>query len=222
MSLYAFPLPSSYVFTALACAQGRRRRAYEPTVGQKERRVGCDAAGRGRQDARHGQVNPRATTSWTSARRRHRDHRRQARCHRVGIEYNPTWSSCRSETPRRRRVAPRDLHEGGPVRDDFSQATVITMFCCGPHIKLRPKISRSSRHAHVSNSFTMGTGRRTKPPSSTRRRVQQHPGAPRSSGSCPRARGKHKVAQGEVTFKQQFQKVSGTMATEEDPRAPGR
>jgi hypothetical protein len=97
---------------------------------------------------------------------------------------------------------------------DFSKASVITMFLLPDiNLKLRPKILDLKPGTRiVSNTFTMGEWE------------ADETGSPEGcNGSwCTallwivpaKAAGTHKIPQGELMLKQQFQKVSGTLRTE--------
>jgi hypothetical protein len=100
---------------------------------------------------------------------------------------------------------------------DFSKATVITMFLLPDiNLKLRPKILRLKPGTRiVSNTFTMGEWEADE--TST---VDANGGC--TSSWCTallwivpaRVAGTHKLPQGELTLKQSFQMLSGTLRTE--------
>jgi hypothetical protein len=103
---------------------------------------------------------------------------------------------------------------------DFSKATVITMFLLPDiNLKLRPKILDLKPGTRVvSNTFTMG---------------DWEADATDSPAGCDgswctallwivpaKAGGTHKIPQGELTLRQQFQMLSGTLRTTEGRTVP--
>ena len=112
----------------------------------------------------------------------------------------------------RATFAKADLFES-----DFSKATVITMFLLPDiNLKLRPKILGLKPGTRiVSNTFTMGDWN----PDET---ATVEPSAGCDTSWCTallwivpaRVAGTWKVPQGELTLKQQFQTLSGTLRTE--------
>src|SRR3954471_16884845 len=132
-----------------------------------------------------------------------------------GIEYNPDMvalsqkNAAAAGLTSRATFAKADLFE-----TDFSAATVITMFLLPDiNLRLRPKILDLKPGTRiVSNTFTMG---------------EWEPDAKADlSSSCgasycnpllwivpAKVAGSHKVAQGELTLKQSFQMLSGTLAS---------
>jgi precorrin-6B methylase 2 len=135
----------------------------------------------------------------------------------LGIEYNPDMVELSKRNAEKAGVSGRatfikaDLFE-----TDFSQASVITMFLLPEiNLKLRPKILRLKPGTRiVSNSFTMGDWQAD----ATIDLAEHHS----CDGSwCTallwivpaRVAGTYKVPEGEVTLKQTFQMLSGTMRT---------
>jgi len=130
----------------------------------------------------------------------------------LGIEYNPDMvelskrSAAKEGVSDKATFAKADLFES-----DFSQATVITMFLLPDiNLKLRPKILDLRPGTRiVSNTFTMGEW--TADDTTT------------VSGDCAsyctaylwivpaKAEGTWQLAQGELTLKQNFQMISGTL-----------
>jgi SAM-dependent methyltransferase len=133
----------------------------------------------------------------------------------LGIEYNPDMvelsrrNAEKEGMTARARFMKADLFES-----DFSAATVITMFLLPDiNLKLRPKILELKPGTRiVSNTFTMGDWE------------ADETGNPAScDGSWCTALlwivpahvgGTYHVAQGELTLKQEFQKLSGTLRTQ--------
>jgi hypothetical protein len=134
----------------------------------------------------------------------------------LGVEYNPDMVELSKRNAEKEGVSARarfvkaDLFE-----TDFSKASVITMFLLPDiNLKLRPKILRLKPGTRiVSNTFTMGDW---KPDEATD-----------LSSSCDasycnvllwivpaRVAGKHQLPQGDLTLKQSFQMLSGSLTTE--------
>jgi SAM-dependent methyltransferase len=134
----------------------------------------------------------------------------------LGVEYNPDMVALSKRNAEKERVSDRarfvkaDLFE-----TDFSRASVITMFLLPDiNLKLRPKILRLKPGTRVvSNTFTMGEWKADETSD--------------LSGQCDasyctvhlwivpaRVAGTHQLPQGELTLKQQFQVLSGTLSTE--------
>jgi len=135
----------------------------------------------------------------------------------LGIEYNPDMvtlsrrNAAKEGVTSRAQFAKADLFE-----TDFSKATVITMFLLPDiNLKLRPKILEMKPGTRVvSNSFDMGDWR-----PDDRQTVTAQEGCNVTWCTAmlwivpARVNGTYKVAQGEVTFKQQYQMLSGTLRT---------
>jgi precorrin-6B methylase 2 len=136
----------------------------------------------------------------------------------VGIEYNPDMVELSKRNAQKEGVTERaQFMKADLFETDFSKATVITMFLLPDiNLKLRPKILRLKPGTRVvSNTFTMGEWK------------ADDTAELASSGGCEnswctallwivpqRVAGTYKTPQGEVTFKQQFQMLSGTMRAE--------
>jgi SAM-dependent methyltransferase len=132
----------------------------------------------------------------------------------LGIEYNPDMVALSKRNAAKEGVSERatflkaDLFE-----TDFSQATVITMFLLPDiNLKLRPKILGLKPGTRiVSNTFTMGeweadeTGTASSDEGSSYYRTALLWIVP------AKVEGTWKSAGGDITFKQEFQKVSGTL-----------
>jgi SAM-dependent methyltransferase len=135
--------------------------------------------------------------------------------HAVGIEYNPNMVALSKENAKMAGVADRaQFMKADLFQTDLSKATVITMFLLPDiNLKLRPKLLALRPGTRVvSNTFTMGDWK---------------PDETASPDHCDgswctallwivpaRVTGTYKTPQGEVTLKQQFQMLSGTMRTE--------
>ena len=135
--------------------------------------------------------------------------------HATGIEYNPNMVALSRENAKKAGVGDRaQFIKADLFQTDLSKATVITMFLLPDiNVKLRPKILALKPGTRVvSNTFTMGDWK----PDET--------GSPDNcDGSwCTallwivpaRVAGSYKTPQGEVTLKQQFQMLSGTLRAE--------
>jgi hypothetical protein len=138
--------------------------------------------------------------------------KRGARAH--GIEYNPDMVELSKRAAAKEGVSDKatfakaDLFEG-----DFSQATVITMFLLPDiNIKLRPKILGLKPGTRVvSNSFTMGEWTADQTVTATEG----------CTSYCTaylwivpaKVEGTWRLPQGELTLKQTFQMLTGTLNT---------
>ena len=135
--------------------------------------------------------------------------------HATGIEYNPDMVKLSQANAKQAGVTDRaEFRKADLFQTDLSKATVITMFLLPDiNLKLRPKILKLKPGTRVvSNTFTMGEWK----PDET--------GSPDNcDGSWCTAllwivpaqvAGSYKTPHGEVTLKQQFQMLSGTMRAE--------
>ena len=135
----------------------------------------------------------------------------------MGVEYNAEMVELSKRNAQKEGVTDRATFVKADLfQTDFSKATVITMFLLPEiNLKLRPKILALKPGTRVvSNTFTMGDWE----PDET---AELAAGGGCENSWCTallwivpaKVAGTHKVPQGEVTFKQQYQKVSGTMRT---------
>jgi hypothetical protein len=133
----------------------------------------------------------------------------------TGIEYNPDMVALSKENAKKAGVGDRaQFMKADLFQTDLSKATVITMFLLPDiNLKLRPKILGLKPGTRVvSNTFTMGDWK------------ADETGSPDAcDGSwCTallwivpaKVGGTYQTPQGEVTLKQRFQMLSGTMRTE--------
>jgi SAM-dependent methyltransferase len=139
--------------------------------------------------------------------------KRGARAH--GIEYNPDMVALAKRAAEKEGVASRATFEKADLfESDFSRATVITMFLLPEiNLKLRPKILELKPGTRiVSNTFTMGDWKAD----------QTFGGGEDCEGSwCTallwivpaKVAGAYKTPHGELTLKQQYQMLSGTLRT---------
>jgi SAM-dependent methyltransferase len=209
------------VFSALAFAQAQKAPAtYEPTVGQDGKDVVwvptpqalvdkmLDMAKVTQFDFVMDLGSGDGRTVITAAKRGARA---------VGIEYNPDMVALSRRNAEREGVADRARFEKADLFEtDFSHASVITMFLLPEiNLKLRPKLLALKPGTRiVSNSFTMGEW---KPDD----KAELSSAAGCKSSWCTallwivpaRVAGTYNVAQGELTLKQEFQMLSGTLRT---------
>jgi SAM-dependent methyltransferase len=136
----------------------------------------------------------------------------------LGIEYNPDMVALSKRNAEKEGVTGRaSFMKADLFQTDFSKASVITMFLLPEiNLKLRPKILALRPGTRiVSNTFTMGEWQ-----------ADETAELGAGGGGCDnswctallwivpaRVAGSHKVPQGELTLKQQFQMLSGTLRT---------
>ena len=134
----------------------------------------------------------------------------------LGIEYNPSMVELSKRNAQKAGVSSRAQFEKADLFEtDFSKASVITMFLLPDiNLKLRPKILDLKPGTRVvSNTFTMGEWAADE---------TQTVGNGCESSWCTallwivpaKVAGTHKVPQGELMLKQDFQMLSGTLRTE--------
>ena len=138
----------------------------------------------------------------------------------LGIEYNPDMVELSKQNARKEGVTDRaQFMKADLFETDFSKATVITMFLLPEiNLKLRPKILNLKPGTRiVSNTFTMGDWKADE---------TADLGAG-GNGNCneswctallwivpAKVAGTHKLPQGELTLKQEYQMLTGTLRTE--------
>ena len=136
----------------------------------------------------------------------------------LGIEYNPDMVEVSKRSAQREGVAGKAEFVKADLFDtDLSKASVITMFLLPEiNLKLRPKILALKPGTRiVSNSFTMGDWQ-----ADQTAKLDRNSGC--ESSYCTallwivpaRVAGTHKVAQGELSLKQNYQMVSGTLTAD--------
>jgi hypothetical protein len=203
-------------FSALALAQAQKApSAYKPSVGQEGKDVVWVPTPQALVDKMldMAKVTPRdflidlgsgdGRTVITAAKRGLRA---------MGIEYNPDMVELSKENAAKEGVTDRaQFMKADLFQSDFSKATVITMFLLPDiNLRLRPKILDLKPGTRiVSNTFTMGDWE------------ADETGSPENcDGSwCTallwivpaKVAGTHKLPQGELTLKQNFQMLSGTL-----------
>jgi hypothetical protein len=134
----------------------------------------------------------------------------------VGIEYNPNMVALSRDNAKKAGVSDRaQFMKADLFQTDLSKASVITMFLLPDiNLKLRPKILQLKPGTRVvSNTFTMGDWK------------ADETGSPDNCDSSwctallwivpARVAGTYKTPQGEVTLKQRFQMLSGTLRSED-------
>ncbi|MGH8622150.1 MAG: class I SAM-dependent methyltransferase [Burkholderiales bacterium] len=132
----------------------------------------------------------------------------------LGIEYNPDMVALSQRNAAKEGVTDKaTFMKADLFESDFSQATVITMFLLPDiNLKLRPKILDLKPGTRiVSNSFTMGEWQHD-------RSVQATEGEGCQSYCTAyfwivpaKVGGKWKLPEGELTIKQSFQMITGTL-----------
>ena len=211
-------------FSALALAQAQKAPAYEPSVGQEGKDVVWVPTPQSLVDKMldMAKVTPKdflmdlgsgdGRTVITAAKRGVRA---------LGIEYNPDMVELSKRNAAKEGVSERaQFMKADLFETDFSKATVITMFLLPDiNLKLRPKILDLKPGTRiVSNTFTMGDWEADQTDS---------PGGCDSSWCTAllwivpaKVAGTHKIPQGELTLKQQYQMLSGTLRTTEGRTVP--
>jgi SAM-dependent methyltransferase len=212
-------------FSALALAQAQKApSAYTPSVGQEGKDVVWVPTPQSLVDKMldMAKVTPRdfvidlgsgdGRTVITAAKRGARA---------MGIEYNPDMVALSKQNAAKEGVSERaTFMKADLFETDLSKATVITMFLLPDiNLKLRPKILDLKPGTRiVSNTFTMGDWEAD---------ATDSPGGCDSSWCTAllwivpaKVAGSHKIPQGELTLKQQYQMLSGTLRTKEGRTVP--
>jgi Methyltransferase domain len=131
-----------------------------------------------------------------------------------GVEYNPNMVALSKRAAQKEGVGEKAVFVQGDIFEtDFSKATVITLFLLPDlNVKLRPKILEMAPGTRiVSNSFGMGDWQ-----ADQTQQVGEKEGC---SAYCTaylwivpaKVEGKWKLPDGELTLKQNFQNVTGTL-----------
>jgi hypothetical protein len=136
----------------------------------------------------------------------------------LGIEYNPDMVELSQRSAEQEGVGGRaEFKNADLFKEDLSQATVITMFLLPSiNLKLRPTILGLKPGTRVvSNTFTMGDWE----PDETAR-LDRSEGCEASWCTAllwivpAQVGGTHRIPQGELTLKQSYQALSGTLRSE--------
>jgi precorrin-6B methylase 2 len=135
----------------------------------------------------------------------------------LGIEYNPDMVELSKRNAEKAGVAGRaNFMKADLFETDFSQASVITMFLLPEiNLKLRPKILKLKPGTRiVSNSFTMGDWQADETAEVSANKGCENSWCTALLWIVPvQVAGSYKVPDGEVTLKQTYQMLSGTMRT---------
>jgi len=134
----------------------------------------------------------------------------------MGVEYNPDMVELAKRNAAKEGVTARATFVKADLFEtDFSKATVITLFLLPDiNLKLRPKILNMKPGTRiVSNTFTMGDWQADE---------TGHADNGCESSWCTallwivpaKVAGSYKTPQGDVTFKQEFQMLTGTLRSE--------
>jgi SAM-dependent methyltransferase len=133
----------------------------------------------------------------------------------LGIEYNPEMVELSKRAAQAEGVASRAAFVKADLfQSDFSKATVITMFLLPDiNLKLRPKILDLKPGTRiVSNTFTMGDWEADE--TATVDKDCNGSWCTALLWIVPaKVAGTHKLPEGELTLKQNFQMLSGTLST---------
>jgi len=136
----------------------------------------------------------------------------------MGVEYNPEMVELSKRNAQKEGVADRATFVKADLfATDFSQATVITMFLLPDiNLKLRPKLLQLKPGTRiVSNSFTMGDWQADQTAELSSSQGCNNSWCTALLWIVPaKVGGTHKIQQGELTLKQQFQMLSGTLRSE--------
>ena len=210
------------VFAATACAQtqsSKKKEEFQPSVGQEGKDVVwvptsqalvnrmLDMAKVTANDIVYDLGSGDGRTVITAAKRG---------ATAFGVEYNPQMVALSKRNAQKERVTEKaSFVQGDIFETDFSKATVITLFLLPElNVKLRPKILDMKPGTRVvSNSFTMGDWQ-----ADQTQNVSEKEGC---SAYCTaylwivpaKVEGKWKLPDGELTLKQNFQNLTGTLGS---------
>jgi precorrin-6B methylase 2 len=200
-------------------AAAKKDKTYEPTVGQEGKDVVwvptsqalvnrmLDMAKITANDIHYDLGSGDGRTVITAAKRGARAY---------GVEYNPDMVALSRRNAQKEGVADKATFVQGDIFEtDFSKATVITLFLLPElNVKLRPKILEMKPGTRVvSNSFTMGDWQAD--------RTQNASEKEGCTAYCTaylwivpaKVEGRWKLPDGELTLKQTYQNVSGTLGS---------
>jgi len=208
------------LFAACACAQtqpAKKDKGYEPSVGQEGKDVVwvptsqalvnrmLDMAKLTANDIHYDLGSGDGRTVITAAKRGARA---------FGVEFNPDMVALSKRNAQKEGLGEKvQFVQGDIFETDFSKATVITLFLLPElNVKLRPKILEMKPGTRVvSNSFTMGDWQADRT-----QNVSEKEGC---TAYCTaylwivpaKVEGKWKTPDGELTLKQTYQNVTGTL-----------
>jgi len=215
-SIHRFAVVALLAFSSLALAQAPAASTYEPQVGQEGKDVVwvptpqtlvnkmLDMAKLTPKDFHMDLGSGDGRTVITAAKRGARS---------MGIEYNPDMVELAKRNAEKAGVSARATFVKADLFEtDFSKATVITLFLLPDiNLRLRPKILDMKPGTRiVSNTFTMGDWKADETGNADN-------GC--ESSWCTallwivpaKVAGSYKTPQGDVTLKQEFQMLSGTL-----------
>lgn len=132
----------------------------------------------------------------------------------LGIEYNPHMVALSQSIAAKERVTDKaTFMKADLFESDFSRATVITMFLLPDiNLKLRPKILDLKPGTRiVSNSFTMGEWQHDRSVQATDKEGCQSYCTAYLWLVPAKVEGSWKLPEGELTLKQSFQMITGTL-----------
>jgi SAM-dependent methyltransferase len=136
----------------------------------------------------------------------------------LGVEYNPDMVELSKRAAEKEGVtAKATFVKADLFETDFSKASVITMFLLPDiNLKLRPKILELKPGTRiVSNSFTMGDWKADETATLTTEQGCATSWCTALFWIVPaKVAGTHKLPQGELVLKQEFQMLSGSLRTE--------
>jgi precorrin-6B methylase 2 len=217
---FALPLLFALLSTS-SCAQTQTKPGYEPTVGQEGKDVVwvptpqvvvdrmLDMAKVTPQDFVMDLGSGDGRTVITAAKRGARA---------LGVEYNPEMVELSKRNAQKEGVTERaSFVKADLFQTDFSKATVITMFLLPDiNLKLRPKLLELKPGTRiVSNSFTMGDWQADQTAELSSAQGCNNSWCTALLWIVPaKVAGTHKIPQGELVLKQQFQMLSGSLRTE--------
>jgi SAM-dependent methyltransferase len=134
----------------------------------------------------------------------------------LGIEYNPDMVALSQRNAAQEGVSEKaTFMKADLFESDFSKATVITMFLLPDiNLKLRPKILDLKPGIRiVSNSFTMGEWQHDRSVHATEKEGCQSYCTAYLWIVPAKVDGTWKLPEGELTIKQEFQMITGTLRT---------
>ena len=134
----------------------------------------------------------------------------------LGIEYNPDMVALSQRNAAKEGVTEKaTFMKADLFESDFSKATVITMFLLPDiNLKLRPKILDLKPGTRiVSNSFTMGEWQHDRSVHATEKEGCQSYCTAYLWIVPAKVGGTWKLSDGELTIKQEFQMITGTLRT---------
>ena len=132
----------------------------------------------------------------------------------LGIEYNPDMVALSQRNAAKEGMGEKAMFMKADLFEtDFSQATVITMFLLPDiNLKLRPKILNLKPGTRiVSNSFTMGEWQHDRSVNATESEGCQSYCTAYLWIVPAKVEGAWKLPEGELTIKQSFQMITGTL-----------